>query len=418
MIQELQQTMREIDRERIGFSLERSELESRIAYLEALIQAKDRALQDYSRRISVLEHAVRSRDPSWKATPVTETVDSDALAERLYLLSNRPRVKSCKEILNRYLGEVLHEEVHKPELTKQPHVAYSAPCALTSISSIATLGDFMFVGSEDGLINVLHESNNRDAPVSCLMLRGHIGAVTGLHVLEGPQSDADHFRVLSIGVDGTVRFWILPDLSKYDQFESAEKIPCAVYPAHSDAAGGIAVRGSEVATAGADGLVCFWRLTEKALLKENSISLPGEQVAALTWTDGSLAVGCKSSKVYFVNAEKVLGQLDGSGSLITAMTNSSDGLWVAFTDGSCRLIDHGLTSWSRTVVHSPGRAVWAAMVVSDGGLVTASDDGTLKFWFAVDAIDLRSEPLSCIVGGEGGLCVGTDDGVLIKVVYK
>ena len=194
---------REIERERAEFQLEKSEFENKIIVLEAQNELKDRTIRDLTRRVALLEFAVRKdariSDPPSLLPEISAPEISPVLLDTL----RRPAVRSCRSMLTEFLENLEisnsvisdHRKISRPRLRllRRVAVALEPPTRF----AISDLPKFPLVtGGGDGGIFLWTEEISDQPPRG---FRGHEGVVTCgvVHRKSG--------SFISAGFDGTLR---------------------------------------------------------------------------------------------------------------------------------------------------------------------------------------------------------------------
>jgi len=432
-MRDLQQLCRDNERERAEYSLDRSELESRISTLETLVSTKDKMLKDYLRRISLLEYALRSerlrRDGCQLApveldqrSPVSgsgEPINSPQSTHNPVAdaVARKPRTKSCKQILRRYLQDILHcdesrvsqlsgdvsspldvsaELITETRLLSEWRPSLKVNCSLEGVRCLQadpSGRSLLFTGGDEGLVCVWNlapvdfgrpQTQEDPEPEAVVTLRGHQGPVTTLNYF--PASSA----LLTSGVDGTLRILKISNISTYDPYGSEIDQPIAsqTFYGHDDAIWAVKVKDASVVTAGAEGVVSLWSLglgEKLTLVKESSFSLPNEVPTALAWHPfeaGKIISAFKSSTVALFDASA--GQLVKSYAAPSSGANCAESfsnfacLSVGFRDGFVRTLDLNAGEWvSGFAAHN---SVTALALTDSKYLATGGANGHVAFW--------------------------------------
>lgn len=184
-VRALQEFTRSSERKIAELSFENSELESKIVQFEHIIDAKDKVIKEYLRRVALLEYALKKERFGKNASPVVvapaPTVGEPIPARRPVKVG-----PSCREILMKYLDEV--GELTMPSATEiaatqeisgdplkglitkvdefseegeavsdiaTPKLVAKLSCSLTKSRQIA-IGPkgLLVVGSDDGLVKI------------------------------------------------------------------------------------------------------------------------------------------------------------------------------------------------------------------------------------------------------------------------
>ena len=446
-MRDLQQLSRDTERERAEFTLEKSELDHRISTLESVLASKDKMIKDYLRRISLLEYALRSeraRRDGLKLPALTslqaEEVKSpmSGSKERYHSPESRmpsvdsinlkPRSRSCKQILRRYLQDILNvDESRISQMSPEPASPHEIDmstelptdtrlvnewrpvlklnCSLEGVRCVhsdPSARSILISGGDDGLTSIWNvspvdferrASQDDQEPEAVVTCRGHQGPVTTLSYLQGSN------EVLTTGVDGTIRLWRIPEIRSYDPygFEHEQPIKSESFFGHDDAIWAAKLKDRSLVTAGADGVVALWSLNtaaKPALVKESIFSLPGEIPTAIAWhpfDPRKVIVTFASSMVAIFDAstgQKVSSHPSSSSSATCAeaFTNFAC-ISVGFRDGFVRTLDLNGGEWVSGFSAHP--SVGAVALTESKYLASGGSDGIVSFW------DLRNT--SCTV---------------------
>jgi WD40 repeat protein len=323
---------REIDRERAEFQLDKSELEQKVTLLETQTELKDRTIRDLTRRVALLEFALRRDHGRYSNAALPAELDEPKISEISgFLLDTlrRPRVKNLQSQISQFLAdlEISDTTAQAPRL----RLLRSLPVALEAPAFFAVSAPPKFpliTGGADGAILIWSHTAAApagEAPSGPRGLRGHEGAVLCCAI-------DTRGNVFSGGLDGTVRKF------------SDENSDCIVGATHTDAVWCIAV--DEVTGAlisgGTDCRLVFSSLD--TLTTTSEVKLPavpvalhllGERVVVVTNAGDISVFDRKSLNVVEVFAlgtpatgSTILGELvcvvDKSGTLTIVNLGSSD----------------------------------------------------------------------------------------------
>ena len=437
-MRDLQQLSRDTERERAEFTLEKSELDHRISTLEGLLTSKDKLIKDYLRRISLLEYALKSerirRDglklpleppqlPAEAKSPVSESRERfhspDSRLPSIDSISLKPRSRSCKQIIRRYLQDILNVDESRisqmsPEPSSPHEIDMSSElpadtrlvnewrpslklnCSLEGVRCVhadPSGRSILISGGDDGLTSIWNVSpvdferraaQDDQEPEAVVTCRGHQGPVTSIAYLPGSND------VLTTGVDGTIRLWRIPEIRNYDPygFEHEQPIKSDSFFGHDDAIWAAKVKDRSVVTAGADGVVSLWSLNpaaKAALVKDATLSLPGEIPTAVAWHPFDLR------KVIVTFASSMVAIFDAStGQKVSTHPSASSGatcaeafvnfacMSVGYRDGFVRTLDLNGGEWVSGFYAHP--CVGAVALTESKYLASGGSDGTVGFW--------------------------------------
>ena len=425
-VRALQEFSRSSERKLAELSYEKADLEVQVVTLTAALQAKDRVIREYLKRVALLEFALKRGNASTgePAARAPALCTSTPLGETL---------QGASDVLRGYLRELDELQISLEDVAVEPappravHVVKPKTYKLTTSLSASLLGvnavalmdaGRVVSGSEDGLVKLwamepvapvlqndlklISTSVNTCTPN--LVLRGHAGAVTALAATGG--------TVVSGGLDGCIirhRISQLPDLFP----SQAELSKCVTYQritAHTGRVAALRPHGSlpVLASAGSDKQVMLWSQDGSQLA---AFTCDSAAPAALTWGTGSkdLLAGLADGVIclYDVDAGKRVADAHlgfGINGLATI-----DALTVAaLTGGNLMLLED-----METVAQVKCSATCVAASGSD--IFTGHADGTVRIW---DKRSLDTPTSTMTLGGyirdiaiSGSMLIcGTSDG--------
>ena len=410
LLRDLQQLVRDSEREKIEWSLERSDLESKVASLESALLAKERSLTEYLRRIALLEFALKSERYKLNASEAPPTLSSlpegpshniEILIPQLEAVISKPRVKSCRGVISRYLSSIREESSIpiSPESISAPSKSWSVfhrmNAGLEAVRCVDKRGGLVATGASDGSITVWQFIENSDEPEVFQTLRGHREGVVAVSFLE-------EGGLISGGMDGTIRLWEVP--SSYDAYGTYRKFSVQVVSGHDDALWSLRTRKGAAISAGSDGYLILWRISGDtntarfrgdnysspiSISQESKISIPDKEIGQVTWHPGNIRkaiLACRSG---------VVGVADFSNETVTYLQPCSDSgvplcseSWTSetssyfvgfgFSNGSLKIAelvgDGG--QWVKEI--NTGSAVQSVLV--NDVIFTGGADGLLRVW--------------------------------------
>ena len=352
---------REIERERGEFQLEKSELEQKLFVFEAQSEVKDRTIRDLTRRVALLEFALR-RDAGISDQLPEPKISAPEISGFVLEALRRPPVRSCRAQISEFLAnlEISDRTSVRLRLVRRLAVALEAPTRF----AISDFPKFpLITGGGDGAVFLWSEIS--DAPRG---LRGHEGPVTCgvVHRKSG--------TFFSAGVDGTIRKFS-------DQCD-------AVAFAHSDAVWCLAVDeefSDLLISGGADRRLAFTSLTSLAVESEIlldhvpiAINFHSNHIFVLS-EDGDISVFDRKSL-------RPLPSVPAAhGGPATAAAVVGNFYCVALKSGNLAVYDFRSEEIARKTI-AIATAPLTAVVSAFGGLAAVGDfNGDLRL------IDLESE---------------------------
>jgi WD40 repeat protein len=396
-VRALQDFTRSSERKIADLKFEKSELEVRVQQLEATLEAKDRVIREYLRRVALLEFALRRVDKqglvrgTWK--PYPQTFTPPPVVEQ----------KSTKEMIKAFLDE-LDGDLQMPDISESDLVVRTEPESPTddigewkSCSVLRTsLGaaravclphwrgmDCLVTGGDEGVVKiwstnvenipsdveVKNVSLNQNSVTSHFSLRRTGFGITSLAV-----SGSD---LLTADSGGNMTIWSVCDsLKKSELFPSTTDLNRAIRAEH-----------------------CFDKVHEGRI---NGICFDSGQFIASVGNDSSLVIrGLKEGAAHhFVKSASVASSVVAMGT--QAVTSH--------LEGSLRFYD---IETGKLISESPqGNSITATAIV-DSLVCLAQTDGTIGI------LDPRSQNLvhaklnfvpTCLAGSAPRLAVGGLDG--------
>lgn len=305
--------------------------------------------------------AVALTEGAYLLTGITSPGDIAATL-LISLLRSNPRpdpdaVEELRRLTAQARGFAIDWVLDDPSPTVQGHVG--------SVTGIATHGDLIVSGGEDGTVKLWDRHGQR--PPRTLL--GHTGWVFAVAITSDGQV------IASAGDDGIIRLW-----------DADTGAPAAVLAGHTRRIRSLAFtrNGRLLVSGGDDGQVCLWDTDRPGLVR--TMKTPGCPI----W---SVAVGCSDTTIVAAGEDEYLRLYDvASGRLVDEKTAHRDWIRaVAFAtdvatvatgsgDGTAStwtVTDQRLTAAER-IPRQPTRIRSVALSPDADMLITAGEDATLR----------------------------------------
>ena len=366
-IRTLQEFIRTNERKILDLSFEKSELQARVSQLEAIVEAKDRILKEYLKRVALLEYTVRKAEGVLR--PQATTSSSEPSPEKAV-----KRELSTKEMIKAFLDELDMPSSETPTSPVPEEVGEWEPIGALRSSLIGASRAVAFssnrrgfaAAGDDGVVRIWSEdiekvvstgerqidvknissSQNSFTPHLCLRNSGHpltsmsvsgdlivagdsVGGVTVWRVCAPVE---DHLRnkvelfPSNFEMDQFVR------LDRYiDKMHNGNPVSCVVIvPAPIEGIVSAGRDGSIVLTSGND-----YSVSPSLILRSESgyattLGLLGDSGFVAGMTDGYLKI---------FNADKLVGDYRYGDSSITSLCSVDDIICFAQKDGTIGLVD-------------------------------------------------------------------------------
>jgi WD40 repeat protein len=239
---------------------------------------------------------------------------------------------------------------------------------------------------------------------------GHRGAVT--QIAFEPKSG----RFWTAGQDKTIKCWA-PD-GRRELF---------TFKGHDDAVTGLAVVGDTLLTAGNDKTLKHWQLGSGKMIRQMTGHSGGITSLAVS-RDGKVALtgsSDRSLKLWNLGTGKDVKTITGHADSVTAVALSPSGKWAASgsADNTVRvwyLPDDG-KDVEPIVLEGHTREVTAIAFLSEGRILSASQDQTMRLWNVEDgklSLTFKGHKnwiTSLAVSSDGKQAITTSDDLTIKV---
>lgn len=261
-------------------------------------------------------------------------------------------------------------------------------------------GAYVAAAGDEGVVYVWPTANTTGQPIA---LRGHEDAITALAFA------ADSRTLVSGSNDGTARVW---NVAAPDSSPDTLSQPGGVLKVVFNPADGV------LATAGPDGTVLLWDLAAPDSPRTslsghvssiNAMAFAGDGTMLVTGSDDGTA------RIWSLGAPVSEPRvLDHEGAPVTTLAIASDGLTVATGDdaGYVRLWNATSGALERTMPELD-LGVQAVAFSPDGGLVAASNFGSLGLIWRRDEPEAAAKALSGFPGSLSHLAFSSDGTTLI-----
>jgi WD40 repeat protein len=262
------------------------------------------------------------------------------------------------------------------------------PARVTALA-LASDQKMIVCGSADGIIRLIDPADRKERSV----LKGHTAAVVALALLQG---GASGHRIASASADGTGRLWTIPDSSpgaseRKDSWRKKET-EAIVLKGHKGAVRALAETSDSqtVITAGDDAKVRLWSARDGSARGEVATGHSGPILALSLSPDGAmLATGSadKTARLIKLGKEKGVRVLTGHAGAVETVGFSPRGnrLVTGGANGGIKVWETANGQGVIAFGHMPpaagaNQSVRKVAFTSEGSLVSASADSTLKTW--------------------------------------
>jgi WD40 repeat protein len=254
------------------------------------------------------------------------------------------------------------------------------PASITALALVPG-GATVVSGGSDGAVRWLDVANGRER----VCLKGHTGPVLGLAIsAEAPAE----LRVVSVSQDGTGRIWVLREPAP----GSANAKPI-VLAGHKGPVRAVSHTpdGEAILSAGDDGTVRIWSARDGSPRGVCASGHIGPVLAVAVSPDGKtiLTGGAdKTARLIARSGGRLIRTLAGHQAPLRSVAFSprGDRLLTADAVGSLKVWEspsgRGVIAFGHTAPNGgAGQPIEKAVFSGQGGLITASADGTLKSWY-------------------------------------
>jgi WD40 repeat protein len=254
------------------------------------------------------------------------------------------------------------------------------PAPITALALSAD-GKTIYTGATDGIIRAVGVDDRKEYVV----LKGHTGPIEGLSVLQGP-------RLASASADGTARLWTIPDQPAGKAASKPAKPTSIVLSGHKGAVRAVisTTDSRAIITAGDDATLRLWDVKDGGPKGTIATGHSGPIVALACSPDGKLiATGSadRMARVITLADGKPVRTLTGHAGAVQSVAFSprGDRLATAGADGGIKVWESASSRGVIAFGHAaPGggaiQPLRQVAFASDGRLVSASADSTLKTW--------------------------------------
>jgi cytochrome c len=224
------------------------------------------------------------------------------------------------------------------------------------------------------------------------VFEGHRAPIASLAV------SPDGTSLASASWDHTVRVWSLANGQQQ------------VFDGHTQNVNGVAFTpdGRSVVSVGYDYALRIWPLAGG---RPEIVALPSPLNAVVIGAEGEIATAGADGKVRFLNSDgRVIGEVEGGASPITALATSPDGALIAAAGigGTIAIIDRRARDIAR-MLRSPASPVWSVAFLPDNTmLLSGGADGLIRRWNARTSEEIGSsvqgtprDPLAAFGGDHG-----------------
>ena len=412
-VRSLQDFVRSSERKLVELTFEKRELETRVAELEATVQAKDTVIREYLRRVALLEFAIRRGDtasarapsvpkqtarepvlPNAAKTPLTGRELVKAYLDELGGLSMPEIVETDLETLGTELdnkavlssGQIPEEEPIGEWEGVSTICASLGPCRAVALKELRG-APCLLAGTEEGHVKLWTEDIQKlsegeiDVRNVCLsqnivnphiVLRHHSNPVTAVAVAGD--------RIVSGDSKGELTVWNVNQISQLELFPSCSDLAsaCALDTmtgsVHTDRVNALYMNAAYIASVGNDEqlVVSSFSGARKSF---NMLAIVSS-IKEMRETD-SLILGLSDGSLRSVNPETGEFLMENEfGTAVTAL-DVMDSV-VAFTqlNGALSLFDYRC----RSLVQTTMECLPTCISVSAPRLVAGATDGSVRMY--------------------------------------
>lgn len=412
-VRSLQDFIRSSERKLVELAFEKRELETRVADLEATVQAKDNIIKEYLRRVALLEFAIRRGD---SASVRARSVPNEATYTPFVGDTEKPPM-SGRELVKAYLDEL--GGLSMPEIVETDLESFGAeldnlvdlkgvqqpeeepigewedvltisaslgPCRAIALNELRGF-QCLFAGTEEGHIRIWTEDPQKlsegeiDVRNVCfnqnifnphIVLRHHSSPVTALavsgdRIVSGDSSG----HVVVCNVNSISQLEIFPSCSDLAIACSLDLLSGAV---HTDRVNALHLNTSYIASVGNDDRLVVSSFSGA----RNSFDMPSTMSSMKEISEtGSLILGLSDGSLRSINPETGACSVESQfGNCVTALDIMDTVIAITHMNGLLSLFDYRC----RSLVQTTTESLPTCISVSAPRFVIGGTDGSVRMY--------------------------------------